>query len=392
MKWIRNDTSTTKSVDIEFMVVALTLGVAGALQIPVLGLFLTRETASSSFLVGLFYSINAAAGVIVSQLIAKKSDAGSNRRRLVLLCCLFGIANALLFAFDRRYLTLVTLGIVLSSLATTAMPQLFALARQYADDAGYEVVKFTTRMRAQISISWVVGPPFAFLVITHFGFTPLYLTVALLFVLSATFVVSLLPQVKAEPQPPTDDELTTRNSNKVSAYCLFGALTVLWASDTMYLIDMPIYLSEMSNIAEGFAGWLLGGAAVIEILVMFSCSSFVKRFGKRRMMLLAATSAALFYLGMALADSSLAFISIQVLGATFNGIVGGLGIIYLQELMPGKPGTASTLYSNSISIGAILAGLLQGTVSGNFNHQAVYWFALAMSLLALSLLVRIKDV
>lgn len=36
------------------------------------------------------------------------------------------IGNALLFAFNRHYLTLITCGVFLASLANTAMPQLFA--------------------------------------------------------------------------------------------------------------------------------------------------------------------------------------------------------------------------------------------------------------------------
>lgn len=37
------------------------------------------------------------------------------------------VGNALLFAFNRHYLTLITCGVLLASLANTAMPQLFAL-------------------------------------------------------------------------------------------------------------------------------------------------------------------------------------------------------------------------------------------------------------------------
>lgn len=37
------------------------------------------------------------------------------------------VGNALLFAFNRHYLTLITCGVLLASLANTAMPQLFAI-------------------------------------------------------------------------------------------------------------------------------------------------------------------------------------------------------------------------------------------------------------------------
>lgn len=51
-----------------------------------------------------------------------------DRRKLILFCCAMAVGNALLFAFNRHYLTLITCGVLLASLANTAMPQLFALA------------------------------------------------------------------------------------------------------------------------------------------------------------------------------------------------------------------------------------------------------------------------
>ena len=63
--------------------------------------------------------------------------------------------------FNRHYLTLITCGVLLASLANTAMPQLFALAREYADNSAREVVMFSSVMRAQLSLAWVIGPPLA---------------------------------------------------------------------------------------------------------------------------------------------------------------------------------------------------------------------------------------
>ncbi len=50
-----------------------------------------------------------------------------------MFCCAMAIANALMFAFVRQYVVLITLGLILSALTSVVMPQLFALAREYAD-------------------------------------------------------------------------------------------------------------------------------------------------------------------------------------------------------------------------------------------------------------------
>jgi SET family sugar efflux transporter-like MFS transporter len=385
-------TGGSQIVNVAFMTVALLLGMAGALQMPVVSLFLTKSTDASPMWVGVFFTVNAIAGVAVSQLLARKSDAGGSRRLLILGCCTVAVLNALLFAFNRNFTTLLTLGVLMSSIATTAMPQLFALARQYADHAGCEVVKFSTRMRVQISLSWIVAPPLAFFTIAHFGFTALYLTVAMMFMLAIVLVISLLPAMHLTPvkHPKNANALPTAKNH--DAWFLFAALVFLWGGDTMYLIDMPIYVTGMKGVPEGFAGWLLGVGAGFEILIVMSCAPLIRRFGKRALLFTAALCAALFYAGMATVTTPLALMAIQILNALFIGIVGGIGMLYLQELLPASPGTASTLYSNSVSTGAILAGLLQGGIREHFGHQPVYWVATIAALFALILLLRVKDV
>ncbi len=68
-----------------------------------------------------------------------------------MFCCLMAVGNALLFAFNRHYLTLITCGVMLASIANAAMPQLFALAREYADSSAREVVMFSSVMRPAVA-------------------------------------------------------------------------------------------------------------------------------------------------------------------------------------------------------------------------------------------------
>lgn len=72
--------------------------------------------------VWLFYTANAVAGILVSFLLAKRSDTRGDRRRLILLCCLIVVGNCLLFAFNRDYPTLITLGVLMAAIANTTMP------------------------------------------------------------------------------------------------------------------------------------------------------------------------------------------------------------------------------------------------------------------------------
>lgn len=83
-------------------------------------------------------------GILVSQFLARHSDKQGDRKLLILLCCLFGVLACTLFAWNRNYFILLSTGVLLSSFASTANPQMFALAREHADRTGRETVMFST--------------------------------------------------------------------------------------------------------------------------------------------------------------------------------------------------------------------------------------------------------
>ncbi|WP_312268549.1 MFS transporter, partial [Pseudescherichia sp.] len=287
MLWLMTMGRRLNGVYAAFMIVAFMMGIAGALQAPTLSLFLSREVGAEPFWVGLFYTVNAIAGILVSLWLAKRSDSQGDRRKLIMFCCVMAVGNALLFAFNRHYLTLITCGVLLASLANTAMPQLFALAREYADSSAREVVMFSSVMRAQLSLAWVIGPPLAFMLALNYGFTAMFTIAAGIFIISLALIALILPSV-ARVEQPADVAVTQisgwRDGNVRK---LFIASTLMWTCNTMYIIDMPLWISGDLGLPDRLAGILMGTAAGLEIPAMILAGYYVKRIGKRRMMTLA---------------------------------------------------------------------------------------------------------
>ncbi|WP_158781855.1 sugar efflux transporter [Pantoea sp. BAV 3049] len=392
MKSDRSPRRRLNPVYLAFMAVSFMVGVAGALQAPTLSLFLTREVVVRPFWVGLFYTVNAIAGIVVSLLLAKRSDNSGDRRMLILFCCLMAVGNALLFAFNRHYLTLITFGVLLSALASVSMPQIFALAREYADSSAREVVMFSSVMRAQLSLAWVVGPPLSFALALNYGFTTMFLVAAGLFVVCIALIWFALPSVPRVEQSPEVVMTQTSAWKNKDVRLLFIASLLMWTCNTMYIIDMPLYISSVLGLPDRLAGLLMGVAAGLEIPAMLLAGHYVKRFGKRKMMLFAVAAGVVFYLGLVLFHSRVALMVLQIFNAVFIGIVAGIGMLYFQDLMPGRPGAATTLFTNSIMTGVILAGVLQGAMAETFGHSSVYWVALLLSLVSLAMSAKVKDV
>ncbi|WP_151993145.1 sugar efflux transporter [Buttiauxella massiliensis] len=392
MLWFLTRGRRLNPVYAAFMAVAFMMGIAGALQTPTLSLFLTREVQVRPFWVGLFYTVNAIAGILVSLALAKRSDSRGDRRKLIMVCCVMAVANCILFAFNRHYLTLITIGVMFASIANTAMPQIFALAREYADNSAREVVMFSSIMRAQLSLAWVIGPPLSFMLALNYGFTTMFLIAAGIFVISLALIFFALPSV-ARIEQPADVALTQVSGWKdKNVRMLFIASMLMWTCNTMYIIDMPLWVSSDLGLPESLAGLLMGTAAGLEIPAMILAGYYVKRFGKRRMMVIAVAAGVLFYVGLILFHSRTALLLLQLFNAVFIGIVAGIGMLWFQDLMPGRPGSATTLFTNSISTGVILAGVLQGALAESFGHHSVYWLIAGLSVLALILTSRVKNI
>lgn len=374
-----------------FLIVAFLTGIAGALQTPTLSLFLSNEVHVRPAMVGFFFTGSAIIGIFVSQFLASYSDKRGDRKNLIVFCCLLGVLACVLFAWNRNYFILLFVGVFLSSFGSTANPQMFALAREHADKTGREAVMFSSIMRAQVSLAWVIGPPLAYALAMGFGFTVMYLSAAVAFVVCGTMVWIFLPTMRKGTASASAIVQAPR-TNRKDALLLFIICTLMWGTNSLYIINMPLYIINELHLPEKLAGIMMGTAAGLEIPTMLIAGYFAKRLGKRFLMRLAAIAGLLFYVGMLTFDSPMLLLAMQLLNAVYIGILGGIGMLYFQDLMPGQAGSATTLYANTSRVGWIIAGSLAGIVAEIWNYHTVFWIALGLCAATIVCLTRIKDV
>ncbi|EEW2264903.1 sugar efflux transporter SetB [Escherichia coli] len=386
--------SSAKSFDLTstaFLIVAFLTGIAGALQTPTLSIFLTDEVHARPAMVGFFFTGSAVIGILVSQFLAGRSDKRGDRKSLIVFCCLLGVLACTLFAWNRNYFVLLFVGVFLSSFGSTANPQMFALAREHADRTGREAVMFSSFLRAQVSLAWVIGPPLAYALAMGFSFTVMYLSAAVAFIVCGVMVWLFLPSMQKE-LPLATGTIEAPRRNRRDTLLLFVICTLMWGSNSLYIINMPLFIINELHLPEKLAGVMMGTAAGLEIPTMLIAGYFAKRLGKRFLMRVAAVGGVCFYAGMLMAHSPVILLGLQLLNAIFIGILGGIGMLYFQDLMPGQAGSATTLYTNTSRVGWIIAGSVAGIVAEIWNYHAVFWFAMVMIIATLFCLLRIKDV
>jgi len=80
----------------------------------------------------------------------------------------------------------------------------------------------------------------------------------------------------------------------------------------------------------------------------------------------------------------------QLLNALFIAAISGLGISYMQNMLPRHPGRATTLFTNTFPLGAMLAGPLFG-LGQHFGYRLAYWLCAALCVAGLLLLIMVRN-
>jgi len=346
--FVQQQNSTPSNiVAFNFLLIAFLTGIASAFQTPTLSLYLSQEIQVSPFFVGLFYSVNAIIGIILSQILAKYSDKQDDRRKVMIVCCLIAVLGCLIFAYSRNYYVLIIIGTTLLGLGSSANPQSFALAREYAESSHREAVMFTTIMRTQISLAWIVGPPLSFFIALNWGFDYMYLVAGSAFLLCAG-VSKLLPKIPRQ-SAVKNQEILDNTPPRRSVIYLF----------------IPVMI---------FAGYL------------------TKYFSKKRLMMIALVSGLAFYSSLLFSDQTWQLIGLQMLNAIFIGITATIGMVYFQDLMPTKMGTATTLFSNAAKSSWIIGGPIAGIIAEIWHYNSVFYVAVALIFISVGCMWKVKSV
>ena len=382
----------TNLVAFAFLLIAFLTGIASSFQLPTLSLFLTQEIRVSPTMVGTFYAINAVIGIILSQVLARYSDRQNDRRKVIIFCCAVAILGCLLFAYSRNYYMLVLFGTTLLGFGSSANPQSFALAREYAENTKRETVMFTTIMRTQISLAWIVGPPLSFAIALNWGFDFMYLVAALAFLFCALITATLLPRIVRQHHINTQTVVQAPRTHRKSVLYLFIALFLMWTCNSMYLINMPLYVIHELHLPESLGGTLMATAAGLEIPIMLIVGYLTQYYSKKRLMLIAIVAGIGFYCGLLFAHVTWQLIALQLLNAVFIGIIATIGMVYFQDLMPKQMGVATTLFSNSAKSSWIIGGPLAGVLAQTWDYHSVFYLAVLLLILSVFCMRRVKSV
>ncbi|MCC5033821.1 MFS transporter [Streptomyces sp. WAC 00631] len=405
------------------------VGVAGAMVVTSTSLFLSDAVRVSPLMIGLFFAARAASEILSDLVVGALSDRMSSRRSLLALCAACSAAGAVGYLLLRDYYALLMTGALFFGIGGAVFSQLFAYTREFADSRGTDAAFFNSALRSVTSVAWIVGPPFGFYLISSRGFSSLFFAAAVFYLLSAALCALALPDtgktrptavaeagradgtVEGLPESAAGDtaagtERTARTAPEKTAApaapapprnafsgltprvrSLMAVIVLMLTVNSIYQINIALFVTKDLGLGKGFAGLLLGLAAALEIPLMIYTGAKAERIGKWRLVTVAAVCATLFFAALPFTESPVALLLLQVPNALWTAIVLSIPVIILQNAMSDRIGAASALYGASFKAGSFLGGMTAGAVAQWLGFTHVFWACAVLSAVAALLLV-----
>jgi SET family sugar efflux transporter-like MFS transporter len=366
----------------------LASGLSIALVGPFLALFLANAVHAGPVAVSTFLVAMPIAGVVVTWAIGRLSDRRPMRRELLVVAALAGLVGSALTAVIRDYWLLLALATTVTAVAGALFPQTFAYAREVLRSADpRRAAMANSALRTVFSGAYVAGPPVAALLLSHGGFTAVYATAAVMYGVAALVTLAWLPKVRArEPHP---DELAAPSAPAAGRRVIWlttAGFVLLQTPLVLGVQALALFVEHDLHGSVGSAGVILGLCAALEIPLMLGFGLLTARFAVGTLIVAGAVCGVVYEVIAVGAPAVWVLAVAQVVNAVFIASTSGLGISYMQDLMPAEPGRATTLFTNSFPVGQILAGPLLG-VAQQVGYRFAYGMNAALCLLGLVLLI-----
>jgi MFS transporter, SET family, sugar efflux transporter len=365
--------------------VFLAAGISTAVVGPFLSLFLSTEVNAGPVGTTVFLITAPLSGVVASTLLGRLSDRRAIRRTLLIVAAGAGMVGTGFTAFVRDYWVLLGLTATATALAGSLFPQTFAYARQVLlrDDPGRAAFGISA-LRTVFSLAWVAGPPLAALLLELGGFRYVYGMAATTYALAGLVALLWLDKVPASASHAVEASEQTRG-HRLSLIRTIVGFTCLMCPLTLAVQALPLFIRTDLGGDVAQAGLVLGLCAALEIPLMLGLGALAGRIPLRRLVLSGSVCGVLYYALVALSHQVAPLFAGQILNALFIAAVSGLGMSYVQDMLPTQPGRASTLFSNTFPIGAVLAGPMFG-LAQHFGYRLAYVVATGLAMAGLLLL------
>lgn len=370
------------------------LGMASSFVVPFLSMWGTLHIGMSPVVFGTFMTITSVSAIVLSTLLARWSDTYVARRTMLIVGSVSGMLGYLGYAFLTDVVMLAVCGSLLVGTATVNFSQLFAfmreeLARPENKDANVPLLM--SLLRVSFSLAWTVGPAIGAWVTVQWGYRGIFLGAVSLF---AIFLLLVLRFVAHRPHPPVSHQKSRPSLFRVLArrdiIATFVALVLVFAAFSMNLMNLPLLVTQSLGGTKADVGWIFSIAPVFEVPLMVWFGQLAARGHQVGLIRFGVVAAGLYFVALIFAQAPWQIYPMQILSAVSIAIMTNITITFLQDLLPGHTGLATTLYSNSFGGGSLIGYLGFGLLLEAIGYRGVFVICVALCIAALLLLLAAR--
>ncbi len=350
-------------------------GLSMSLFIPFSSIFGIDVVGMSNMAYGVFMTVMAIGGVVISTYIGKLSDRSISRKLLLIVTSLAAILGYIGFAYIRDYYVLSFVAFFLLGMASATMPQLWAHAREVLEESEVpkkEVPYVMNVFRMFSALAWTVGPAFAGWVLVFVDFEGLFLMVALGFFLSIIAIVFFLKDEPKKQDMSGRQVALGRFIFKPFIFANIVAMFLLHAATTINMQNIPQFVTKTLGGTEAHVGVIFSVPPVFEVPLMIMFGIMATKWDLGRLIRLGFLFSFLYFLLMWNVSAPWQIYPLQILSAANVAITAGLAVTYFQNFIPQEQGTATTLYMNAQKIGSTAGFLLFGYFSSLLSYENVF--------------------
>ncbi|MGI5183940.1 sugar efflux transporter [Dactylosporangium sp. CA-152071] len=349
------------------LVCVLLLGIADSMIGPYLVLFGADRARLSPLQVGVFLSVIAVSGLLVTSWLGRRFDRGAGRWP-ALVAVLAPAVGYLALSTTTSYALLLVIGAGLLGAGLAGFSQVFALARTHLDRASGDASgRGTLALRSVFSLAWAIGPILGSAALAWRGYSGLLLLTSLAFALIAAPLLLLGPAPvtpRTAPQSRAPSRLRRPVLLVAASFMLFN--TAMCAGS----VALPLYVTRTLARTDQDVGLLASTGALAEIPAALSLILLPARVRRQRVILLGMLLFVVYFVLVSAGSSLPLLLVAQVVRGLAIAAVNALGITYMQDLMPEATGRATALFGNAFITASLVSGLVAGATAQALGYRA----------------------
>ncbi len=255
--------------------------IGNTLLMPFFALYVTQKFDVGMTQAGLILATNSAAGMVGSTIGGALADR-FGRRGIILFGLVVSALSGLTLGFVDEFYMFYGLAVFVGLLGSTAQPAHQAMVadllppEQRAQGFGM--------MRVITNFAWIIGPMIGGF-LAQYDFLYLFLSDAVISIITALLVFRLLPETKPQPKENTEHETFWQTlSGYRHALADMPYLGFILASILMILVyqqmysSLSVYLRDVHQVDPQYYGLIMASSAVTVVIFQFFVTHVIKRY------------------------------------------------------------------------------------------------------------------